>query len=270
MYLAYLSYVPLFYWVTLALFVGVVFGSFANVVIYRVPLSKSVINPPSACPSCKRRLTVIDLVPVLSWLVLRARCRTCKSKISIRYPLVELACGVLFASMVVFNTSLSVLPLFALAFMLLTITLIDFDTQEIPDGLIIFGAISGAVWVVLGYISPTLFPGSLTWLDALLGMVAGAAPLFIFDRLTILILGKDGFGYGDYKLMAVVGIFLGWQVTLGAFFFAFIAGGIFAAFLMASGRAKRGEYMAFGPFLCAGALASMWLGERLFNLLYGV
>jgi len=249
--------------------IGLAFGSFANVIIYRLPLNKSIIKPPSACVSCNRQLTIIDLIPVLSWLVLRARCRTCKAKISVRYPLVELICGLLFVFMAIYSPSLSAIPLCALAFVLLTVSFIDLETQEIPDGFMIFGAAWGIAWVTLGSFFPILFPHSQTWLNALLGAVAGVAPLFIIDRLTIFIAGKDGFGYGDYKLMAVVRLFLGWQITLGAFFFAFIGGGVFAAFLLVTDRAKRGEYIAFGPFLCMGALAALWFGERLFSVLVG-
>ncbi|MCL2285283.1 MAG: prepilin peptidase [Firmicutes bacterium] len=235
--------------------IGLLFGSFANVVIYRLPRKISVIKPPSACPSCQRRLSAVDLVPIFSWVILHGRCRMCKAKISVRYPLVELMCGLLFASMARFSPTLSVIPLCIFAFVLLTVSFIDRDTREIPDVLLIFGAIASVLWVALPY--------SLTWQNALLGVIAGAVPLLLIDRIALLLWKKDGFGYGDVKLMAVVGIFLGWQATLWAFFFAILVSFPFAVYLMIKQRLSSDEnfdgYMAFGPFLCIGAIMALWL-----------
>jgi leader peptidase (prepilin peptidase)/N-methyltransferase len=110
--------------------------------------------------------------------------------------------------------------------------------------------------------------GNITWYNALLGVVAGAAPLLIIDRLTLLILKKDGFGYGDVKLMAMVGLFIGWRLMLPAFLFAFFTGAIFAVYLMITGKAKRGAYMAFGPFLCIGSLFALWFGYAVMELYF--
>jgi len=275
--LALLRYIPDIFLVVFAFVVGLLFGSFANVVIYRLPQKKSVVNPPSTCPSCSKRLAVIDLIPIISWLFLRARCRKCKAKISGRYPLVELICGLLFASMVYFSPTLSAIPLCILAFLLLVISCIDWDTQEIPDGLLIIGALVGIAWVAIGHFFPDLFPYSPNWLDALLGIVAGAAPLLIIDRISLLVLKKDGFGYGDVKLMAMVGIFMGWQLTLGAFPLAILSSFPFAVYLLAqkkrqatNSKDKNPGYMAFGPFLCFGILIVFWFGEWIFNRLFVV
>ena len=276
-----LPFIPVRYWMIFAFFVGLLFGSFANVVIYRLPLKKSVIKPPSFCTSCNRRLTPIDLMPILSWVFLRRRCRSCKEKISIRYPIVELICGLLFALMVHYTSlydynhvaTLSAIPMSILALLLLIISYIDWDTQEIYDGLIILGVAVGLSWVLLGHFFPYAFPHSPTWYNALLGIVAGAAPLLIIDRLTLLILKKDGFGYGDVKLMAMVGIFLGWQLTLGAFPFAILASFPFALYFMIKRRIHTNSeeasgYMAFGPFLCLGVIGVMWLGEWAANFYF--
>ncbi|MCL2199305.1 MAG: prepilin peptidase [Defluviitaleaceae bacterium] len=232
---------------------GIIFGSFANVVIYRVPRKLSIAHPPSACPFCGKRLSALELIPLFSWLFLRGKCRDCKGKISARYPLVELLCGVLFAAMEFFAGFVwLLLPLCIFAFVLLTISFIDFDTQEIPDGLVITGAVAGVAWVVMG---------GIAWYTALLGMLAGALPLLVIDRITLLLLKKDGFGYGDVKLMAMVGLFIGWGAMLVAFFAAFAIGAAFAVYLMASGKVKRGAYIAFGPFLCVGSLVALWFGD---------
>jgi len=244
---------------------GLCFGSFANVVIYRVPKGVSIVKPSSFCPSCDKRLRAYELVPVFSWIFLRAKCRVCKAGISYRYPIVEILCGLLFAAMAWFSPTLSVVPLSVFAFVLLAISFIDADTQEIPDGLVIIGAVAGLVFVAGGQFFPVQFSVAPSWYDALLGVIAGAAPLLIIDRLTLLILKKDGFGYGDVKLMAMVGLFIGWRLMLPAFLFAFFAGAVFAVYLMATGKAKRGAYMAFGPFLCVGTLLAFWFGAAVLD-----
>ncbi|MDR0273248.1 MAG: prepilin peptidase [Clostridiales bacterium] len=253
-----------------AFLIGLCFGSFANVVIYRLPKGLSISKPPSACPSCKKQLQAIDLVPVLSWFFLRGKCRRCKKKISVRYPLVELLCGMLFASMayasmVNGSPTLSLVPLSVFVFVLLVVSFIDADTQEIPDGLLIIGAVAGIIFIACGHFMSEIFPHARDWKDALLGVIAGAAPLLIIDRLCLLIVKKDGFGYGDVKLMAMVGLFLGWQNVLMAFLFAFVSGAVFAVYLMVTGKAKRGSYFAFGPFLCIGTYLAFFFGKAVLD-----
>jgi leader peptidase (prepilin peptidase)/N-methyltransferase len=257
--------VPDIFYIVSALIVGLCFGSFANVLIYRLPKGLSIVKPASACPSCGKKLKPIDLFPVFSWIFLLGKCRACKKKISPRYLFVELLCGLLFASMAYFSTTLSAVPLAIFVFVLLTISFIDAEIQEIPDGLVITGAIAGIFWVAGGHFMPEFFPHAQPWQDALLGIVAGAAPLFIIDRITLLLIKKDGFGYGDVKLMAMVGLFIGWELMLVAFLLSFISGAIFAVWLMVAGKAKRGGYMAFGPFLCIGTIAAFWVGEFLLD-----
>jgi leader peptidase (prepilin peptidase)/N-methyltransferase len=186
-----------------------------------------------------------------------------------RYPVIELACSLLFISMYLFTgVSFNAVPLCLLAFVLLCVSVIDAETQEIPNGLLIFGAAAGILWIAAGAILPGYqFLSAPYWLDALIGVAVGAAPLFIIDRLTLLIIKKDGFGFGDVKLMAMAGLFIGWPTMLTAYFFAVIGGGVFAVFLMATGRAKRDTYFAFGPFLACGIISAMWLDEWFIRLL---
>ena len=246
-------------WIMYAFTVGLIFGSFANVVIYRLPRGKSFVKPRSACVSCGKRLTALELIPVFSWVVQWGRCRGCDVKISVRYPLVELLCGGLFAGAVWHSPTLLAIPLAILGFVLVCVSFIDYDTQEIPNGLVALGAAAAIVWVALG---------GIEWLSAVLGVTAGALPLLIIDRIVILLVKKDGFGYGDVKLMAVVGAFLGWQMVTVAYFFAFVGGGIFATYLLATGRAKRGGYMAFAPFLCSGTLLAFWVGDAFLRVIF--
>jgi leader peptidase (prepilin peptidase)/N-methyltransferase len=262
---------------------GLLFGSFANVVVYRVPRGLSVVRPRSACPACGAVLGLLELVPLLGWLILRGKCRRCRTKISPRYPFVELLTASLFAisawwafpagvltdGVGLAGSIVSFAALCVLMLMLICISFIDADTQEIPDGLVITAAIAGLVWVIAGAISAQIFAAGAAppaWYHALIGALAGALPLLIIDRVCILVLKKDGFGYGDVKLMAAVGLFLGWQLTLLAFFIAFVMAAGWALVLILRRQAGRGSYIAFGPFLCGGAVVAFFWGERIIEL----
>jgi len=256
---------PVLIYLSIAFGFGLCFGSFANVLIHRIPRKISLVSPGSACRACGSPVSFYDLIPVINWILLKGRCRHCKKSISLRYPLIEITCGLLFTGMAIVTPSLSAIFLSLFAFVLLVISIIDFDTQEIPDGLLIFAAIIGVCWVVLGHYSP-YFPMAPGFIDAGLGILAGGLPLLLLDKLVLVLYKKDGFGYGDVKLMAVCGMFLGWRFTFVAFFFAFVTGGIYATVLLITGHAKRGEYIAFGPFLCAGVVAAIWLGQVFLSL----
>ena len=244
---------------------GLCAGSFANVVAYRLPRNISVVSPPSACRACKGPIAFYDLLPVVSWLALRGRCRSCGVAISPGYPIGEISCMIIFAGMMLFAPVLSAVVLSLYGFILLVITLVDWEYQVIPDGLLIIAGVIGAGWVVAGHFSPhiTHAPG---FYSAGLGILAGAAPLLVIDKLVQLFARKDGFGYGDVKLMAVAGLYLGASQVFAAFFFAFVTGGMYAAFLLVTGRARRGEYIAFGPFLCGGIIVALWAGNLFWNL----
>jgi leader peptidase (prepilin peptidase)/N-methyltransferase len=252
-----------------AVIFGLCFGSFANVVIYRIPRGESVVSPPSRCPGCGKRLTLTDMIPVVSRAVLRGRCRYCRARVSCRYSIVEIMCAALWLGNIFFTgAGWHIIPLGVLAFVLLCISWIDFDIREIPDGLVIAGAVTGILWVITGIIFPEA--NAPVWHDALLGAAAGSMPLFLIDRLTVIFAGKEGFGFGDVKLMAMAGLFLGWQLTLAALLFAVVSGGISGAVLLASKKIKRDGYMAFGPFLAAGIILSLWFGEKFIGVLFGV
>lgn len=245
-------------------FVGTCFGSLANVMVFRLPLGKSMIRPSSYCPACEHRILVFDLVPVLSYFILLGKCRHCKAKISIRYPIVEFLCGVLFAACAALYAFPAMAWFSLLCFALLTVTLIDMKVQEIPDSMVALIAVSAIAWLALG-------PESISPAEAAIGAAAGALPLLLLDRITLLALKKDGFGYGDVKLMGAAGLFLGWQGVAAAFFIAFVSGAAAAVAMMKLSKVERGGYIAFGPFLCAGILAAAWshalLGHHLIEFL---
>lgn len=232
---------------------GLVLGSFLNVVVYRVPRGNFFAEQRSFCPHCHAQLRARDLVPVFSFLFLRGRCRSCKENISPRYPLVELFCGGLAVlSFWRFGLSWQALFAFFLFLILTALSLIDFDTMEIPDlfHLVLLPFAVAAIW---------LWP-EVPLSARFIGIVVVSLPMLI---LTILI--ADAFGGGDIKLMAVCGFLLGYANTLLAFFIALLCGGICATVLLIRNRKQKGtaRMMPFGPSLCAGVAVSLLFGKEL-------
>ena len=262
---------------------GIIIGSFLNVCIYRIPAGLSIVKPPSRCPSCETKLKPLDLVPVLSWIFLKGRCRYCGEKISPRYMLVELLTGSVFVlAYMSFGLTTGLAAALVLTSLLIAVAFIDIDTQTIPNGLIIFGLSAGLVFVFA-----KVSPGSKAdyWpnaLDALFGSLVGFVPLLLINLGAMLILKKEGMGGGDMKLMAVAGLFLGLKLTIISLIIAIYIGGIAGAFVLLSARIKqrkaqetdtagsggekaetKGYYMAFGPFLAFGSFISMLYGSQL-------
>ncbi|MBA2528753.1 MAG: prepilin peptidase [Euzebyales bacterium] len=238
---------------------GLAFGSFANVVIHRLPAGASVARPASACPSCRAPIALRDNIPVLSWLLLRGRCRRCQVPISARYPLVELATGVVFG-LVGARIGLDwALPGFLLyAWLLLVVAVIDARTRKIPNRLTY--PLTPALLALLAA-AALLHGAPADGVRALLGGLAAFALL-----LLLAIISPTGMGMGDVKLAAFVGIglgYLGWgHVVLGVFG-GFLLGGVIALGLLATRLRSRSDLIPFGPYLAAGALLTVVLGETL-------
>lgn len=233
---------------------GLVCGSFANVLIYRLPRRESVAFPGSHCPACAAPIPWYLNVPVLSWLVLRGRCAACRAPISPRYPLVELSMGLLFLACA-WTWGGSVRTAWGCAFCLLCVPLglIDLEHQILPDKLTYPGMAAGLAFAFGGSGTP--------WQEALLGAVAGALIPAAVMGVYWLIRREEGMGLGDVKLLAMIGAFLGWKGMLltllaGAFLGTLIGGG----FLLLSGRGRRTP-LPFGTFLCAAALGALFFGE---------
>ena len=243
----------------LLLFVlGVVIGSFLNVVIYRIPMGESIVAPPSHCPKCNTLLKPWDLVPILSWLFLRAKCRYCDTTVSCRYPLVELFTGLLFVFTYVQVGIHNVLIVYlVLTSLLIADTFIDLDHFILPDGLHIFGAL---VFILLN-----LLFSFIPWKDALLGLIVGMAPLLLLVLLT----GGNGMGLGDVKLMAMLGLFLGWKLTLLTLLLSFILGGFFGVVLLMTKIKTRKDPIPFGPWIAMAAFIAMHWGEEIIKLYLG-
>ncbi len=240
---------------------GLLFGSFANVVIHRIPAGGSVVAPPSACPACGAGITPRDNVPLLSWVLLRGRCRSCATAISARYPLVELATGVVFA-LVGWRVGLDwALPGFLLfAWTLLVIAVIDAETRRIPNRLTY--PLTPALLVLL-MLAAVLNGEPLRGLQALLGGLAAFTAL-----LALALMSPRGMGMGDVKLAAFIGVglgYLGWGEVLLGVFGGFLLGGVVAMALLATRLRGRKDLLPFGPYLAVGALLAVVAGRPLID-----
>jgi leader peptidase (prepilin peptidase)/N-methyltransferase len=236
----------------IAALMGAVVGSFLNVVAYRLPRGESLSRPRSRCPQCQTQIRAYDNVPVLSWLALRGRCRSCRAPISGRYPLVEAMTGLLCA-LVVHDQGLDEDALLgvALVLLLVPITLIDLDHRIIPNRLTLLGAVLAAV--ILAVTAPDAIPEHLI-------AAAAAGGFFLLAALAY----PRGMGMGDVKLAAVLGLFLGRSVA-PALFVALIAGTLVGAAIMARRGTAEGRKTAvpFGPFLAFGGVVALFAGDAL-------
>jgi leader peptidase (prepilin peptidase) / N-methyltransferase len=232
---------------------GLALGSFLNVVIARVPAGGSLVHPRSACPGCSAPLAWYDNIPVLSFVVLRGRCRACGMRISWRYPIVEvITAAVLVLAYVAFGPSADFLVACVLLPALVAMTAIDLQHQMIPDAITLPGIPVGLLL--------NLATGRISWVDSLFGIVLGGG-LF----LVIILASRGGMGGGDLKLGAMLGAFLGWKALLFALFVAIVLGGAIGAVLLATGRRGRKDPIPFGPFLAAGGAMALFWGERAFD-----
>jgi leader peptidase (prepilin peptidase)/N-methyltransferase len=239
--------------------VGLIFGSFLNVVVHRVPRGESVVSPPSACPGCGNRIRPRDNVPVLGWLLLRGRCRDCQQPISVRYPLVELGTGLLFAVVSLRFGFDPVLPAYLyLAAVGLALALIDLDCRRLPDVLTLP---SYPVAIALLGGAALLGSDSGEWVRALVG---GAVMYAVYFALCFAY--PAGMGFGDVKLAGVLGLYTGW-IGWGAWavglFLGFFLGGVFGVALILAKRGGRKTAVPFGPFMLLGALLAVLLGEQM-------
>lgn len=231
---------------------GLAFGSFMNVIAYRVPLGRSVVSPASACPACNSPIRPRDNIPVVSWILLRGKCRDCGELISARYPIVEALTGLLFAVTVLIVGVTWVLPAY-LWFGAVTMVLIltDLDHKRIPNRILYPGTVVGLVLLAGG---AALEGGAGDLGRAVLGGV------FYFGGLFVLaLIARGGFGFGDVKLALLLGLFLafrGWQHLLVGVFLAFFIGGLIAIALLLTRKKGRKDAVPFGPSLVLGA----WIG----------
>lgn len=254
---------------------GLLIGSFLNVVVYRVPAGRSIVSPPSACPGCGNTIKAYDNIPVLSWLMLRGKCRECAEPISKRYPLVELGTAALFAVVAIrfgngllgqttatgaVAATLVIVALLYFAAISVALALIDLDTHRLPNVIVLPAyLVAGALVTTAGILQGDYLP--------LLRAAIGMGAMFL-AYLAMAFAYPGGMGLGDVKLAGVIGIYLGWAgwgaLAVGAFS-AFLLAGVFSVILMVTKRANRKSGIPFGPWMLAGAWLGLVAGNALFD-----
>lgn len=235
---------------------GLCIGSFLNVCIYRIPKSESIMHPPSKCPGCGQMIKFYDNIPIISYLILKGKCRNCGSSISSRYPIVELLTG-LFALAVVFKFGLtpSALIYFAFIACLLVITFIDIDYQIIPNIISLPGI--GVFFVASFAVS------EVTIIDSILGIIAGGGILFLVAWIFNIVTGREGMGQGDMKLMAMIGALVGWKGVLVTIFLSSLIGSLVGLMVMIIQKSDMKMAIPFGPFLAIGSICHVFFGPEM-------
>ena len=274
-----LSNLPAPFGLALAALFGLLFGSFLNVVIHRLPLMLerrwaaecaelsgqpapyegtplNLLKPRSRCPACKAPIHWYQNLPVLSWLVLRGRCAACGKGISARYPLVELMTGALFAWVYAqHGASFTTLAWWGFVAALIALTFIDWDTTLLPDDITLPLAWAGLIAATLGWTGVTLS-------DSLWGAVAGYLSLWTVYWFFKLATGKDGMGYGDFKLFAGLGAWFGWQALVPMILMASVIGAVIGIAMKLMSSLREGGYVPFGPFLALAGLTALLFGPQ--------
>lgn len=256
---------------------GLLVGSFLNVVIYRLPRmleqdwrqqcaeltgndsggasdtpAFNLVTPRSACPHCQHQITALENIPLLSYAFLRGHCRACGAHISLRYPMVELLTAIVSASVAWhFGFGWQVLGALLLSWSLIALSFIDTDTQLLPDDITL-----PLLWLGLGF---NLFGTYTSLEDAVIGAMAGYLSLWAVFMLFKLVTGKEGMGYGDFKLLAMLGAWLGWQSLPLIIMASSLVGAVFGIVMMVLARLGRSQPIPFGPYIaCAGWVALLW------------
>jgi leader peptidase (prepilin peptidase)/N-methyltransferase len=250
----HLLYIP-------AALLGLMVGSFINVVIHRLPRRQSIVRPRSSCTTCGRQIAWYENVPLLSYLLLRGRCSGCGAPISIRYPLVELFGGAL-AAVVLWRYGPSLHALFAFSFLmaLLAVTVIDWKHRIIPDEISISFILIGIAW---SFFNPAISP----W-ESSLGALVGGGGLYTVGLLYRVLRRTDGMGGGDVKLMAMIGAFLGVKLVLPVIVIASFAGSVYGLFFMRGERGGKAA-VAFGSFLAPAAALCLFWGAAILAWYFG-
>jgi leader peptidase (prepilin peptidase)/N-methyltransferase len=268
--------------IPLVALLGLFIGSFLNVVIIRLPMMMerewqveiaefhddgdavdffgserfNLVAPRSRCPHCKHTISALENIPIISYLFLRGRCRHCQAAISIRYPLVELLTAALSAYAAWrFGVSPTMAGALIFVWIMIALAFIDFDTRQLPDSLTL-----PLLWIGLIF---NLLTGNVPLEDAVIGAVAGYLFLWSVYWLFKLLTGKEGMGYGDFKLLAAIGAWLGWQALPLTIVLASITGALFGIGLIALKRHQRNTPIPFGPFLAVAGLLALFQGEAL-------
>ncbi len=279
-----LAFLPHSWFIALTVIVGLCIGSFLNVLVHRLPImmeqdfrhecacldqpepparsqAYNLFTPRSACPRCGHAIGAAENIPVISWLMLKGRCKNCKNPISARYPLVESACGIV-AGLLAWQLGPSdlLLPSLLFVWILLALTLIDLDHFLLPDSLTL-----GLLWLGLAFNLTGLFAPLP---HAVIGAIAGYGLLWSVYWLFKLLTGKEGMGYGDFKLLAALGAWLGWQSLPAMLLLASLSGAVIGIGLALGQRKSLRNPIPFGPYLAAAGLIMMFAGKQVQGLLF--
>lgn len=235
---------------------GLIVGSFSNVCIYRVPRNESVIYPASHCPKCRTKIKPVDNIPLLSYILLKGRCRNCGSKISIQYPIVEFLTGLIYLIIyLIYGLSIQSLVYIILTSALIIIAFIDLQEQIIPDVISLPGIVIG---LILSFIVPYI-----SFINSALGALVGGGIILIIAWVGSTIFKKEAMGGGDVKLTAMIGAFLGWRYTIISLFLGFFLGALIGIILIMTKIKKREDAIPFGPFIALGSIITFLWGEKI-------
>lgn len=242
-------------------FLGALIGSFLNVCIHRLPLGKTIVMDRSACATCGRQLSWFENVPVVSYLALRGRCRTCHERISIRYPVIELLTALMFAgAWWYFGPGLLLVSRILFGCALVVLFAIDLEHHLLPNAITLPGIVAGFAF------SMFIEPG---WMASLLGILVGGGVLWAIAEGYYRVRHEEGLGMGDVKMLAMIGAFLGWQLTLVTLMMASFAGSLVGLGLIALRRGNMKYALPFGTFLAMGAVLAATVGQTLLDWYLG-
>ncbi len=245
---------PVFLYI-LAFVFGAVVGSFLNVCICRMPRGESIVSPPSHCPNCGFRIPFYDNIPILSYIILAGKCRSCRTRISPQYPLVELINALLTLFLFMkFGPTFVFLVLFIFCSAMVVVTFIDLEHQIIPDSISLPG-------IVLGFVVSFFIP-RFGWVNSLIGIAVGGGSLLLVAYGYQLLTKKEGMGGGDIKLLAMMGAFFGWRAVLFIIFVSSLVGSVIGIAVMLARKEDSKLAIPFGPFLAIGAILYIFFGRQ--------
>jgi leader peptidase (prepilin peptidase)/N-methyltransferase len=237
---------------------GLIVGSFNNVCIYRIPRNESIIYPASHCPKCNSKIKPVDNIPLLSYILLKGRCRNCKSKISIQYPIVELLTGLIYLLIyLAYGLSVQTLIYIILSSALIIIAFIDLNEEIVPDVISLPG-------IVIGFIL-SFFVTYISFMNSALGVLVGGGIILIIGMAGSVIFKKEAMGGGDVKLAAMIGAFLGWRYIIISLFLGFFLGALAGIILIMSKIKSREDAVPFGPFIVLGSFITLLWGEKIIS-----
>jgi len=248
--------------IVLIFILGLIVGSFSNVCIYRIPRNESIIFPASHCPKCRSNISPKDNVPILSYILLKGRCRNCKSKISIQYPIVEFLTGLTYLTIyLAYGLSIQTLIYIILSSALVIIAFIDLNEQIVPDVISLPG-------IVIGFIISFFVP-YISFINSALGVFVGGGIILVIGLAGSVIFKKEAMGGGDVKLAAMIGAFLGWRYVVISLFLGFFLGALTGIILIIAKIKSREDMVPFGPFIVLGSFITLLWGEKIISWYLG-